>query len=274
MPAPKRRPKPARPTARKADKHVLYQKAVQAPELEVDFIDREFRRLTGRAPVSFREDFCGTALLSCTWVRKGPGRTATGVDLDPGVLDWGRRHNVAALGDAGSAVRLVCADVRKAPPGRHDVVCAYNYSYWVFKTRGDLRGYFAGVKKGLAPGGLFCLDAYGGWGAQEPLRERRRIPGAGFTYVWEQARFDPITHDVLNHIHFEFADGTKLERAFTYDWRFWSLPELTELLAEAGFGEVTVHWDTSHDEARELYRPRTKAENQPGWLAYIVARAG
>jgi hypothetical protein len=27
------------------------------------------------------------------------------------------------------------------------------------------------------------------------------------------------------HIHFDFEDGSRLERAFSYDWRLWSLPE-------------------------------------------------
>jgi hypothetical protein len=76
---------------------------------------------------------------------------------------------------------------------------------------------------------------------------------------------------VVNHIHFKFRDGTKLERAFTYDWRFWTIAELTELLEEAGFRQVRVYWDTSEDDDHELYRPRKTAANQPGWLAYIVA---
>jgi hypothetical protein len=150
------------------------------------------------------------------------------------------------------------------------VLGAFNFSYWIFKTREEMRRYFERCRRGLAKGGLFFLDAYGGWEAHEPMFEQRKIPG-GFTYVWDQDEIDPITHRVLNHIHFEFRDGSKLERAFTYDWRFWTLPELTELLREAGFRDVRVYWDTSDDEDHEIYLPRKKAENQPGWLAYIVA---
>lgn len=102
------------------------------------------------------------------------------------------------------------------------------------------------------------------------MLEPRKI-AAGFQYVWDQDTFDPITHEVTNHIHFEFRDGTKLEKAFTYEWRYWTLPEIQELLREAGFRDVTVYWDRASDDDDENYRPTRRAENQPGWLAYIVA---
>jgi len=102
------------------------------------------------------------------------------------------------------------------------------------------------------------------------MLERRKID-AGFTYVWEQARFDPIGHAIVNHIHFEFKDGSRLDKAFTYEWRFWSLPDIQELLREAGFSDVRVYWDTSDEVDVERYRPRARADNQAGWIAYLVA---
>ena len=62
----KRKPKY---TARTADKHELYTKAVQAPDLDAAYLARLFRRMRGRPPELLREDFCGTAELSCAWVR-------------------------------------------------------------------------------------------------------------------------------------------------------------------------------------------------------------
>jgi hypothetical protein len=102
--------------------------------------------------------------------------------------------------------------------------------------------------------------------------ERRRIKG-GFTYIWDQNQFDPISHEVVNYIHFEFKNGSKLERAFEYRWRFWTLPELVELLKAAGYSDVRVYWDVSDldKDEEEDYRPRLRAQNQPGWLAYLVA---
>ena len=185
-------------------------------------------------------------------------------------LAWGRTHNVEPLGDAKERVTLLQQDVRDDCPGKFQIINALNFSYWVFRTREDLREYFKGVRRGLDEQGLFICDAYGGWEGQEPMLEPRKV-SAGFTYVWDQDSFNPITHEVVNYIHFEFKDGSKLEKAFTYEWRFWTLPEITELLREAGFSEVSVYWDRAEPDEEEDYRPTREAENQPGWLAYIVA---
>lgn len=256
-------------TAKTADRHVLYQKSVQDAATEIKFVERVFRSRS-RSPLALREDFCGTALLCARWVESNGARTATGIDLDRDTLDWGIEHNVSPLGEAQKRLKLLQQDVRAKVKNTFDVTLALNFSYWVFKTRELMRSYFANVRASLAADGAFILDAYGGWEAQEPMFEPRKISG-GFTYVWDQDGFDPISHDVLNHIHFEFKDGSKLDRAFTYDWRFWSLPEIQELLYEAGFEHVEVWWDDTADEEDANYRPRKHVSNQPGWIAYIVA---
>lgn len=258
-------------TAKTADKHVLYQRSVQDAKVEVDFLDYVYRAIFRRRPRTLLEDFCGSALICSEWVTRDVARLATGVDIDPKVLRWGKQHNVAPLGDAAERVKLLRQDVRAPVGAKFDVVCAFNFSYWVFRTREEMRRYFAHVRTLLGKDACFVLDAYGGWEAQQPMQERRRIKG-GFTYVWDQNQFDPITHEVVNYIHFEFKNGTKLKKAFSYHWRFWTLPELQELLAEAGFSDVQVYWDCSKGEDDEVFRPRLRAKNQPGWLAYLVAR--
>ncbi len=263
--------KPPRFSAKTADKHDLYQRSVQDAETESRFIEKVFKKRVGRPAESLREDFCGTALLTATWVKRGPQRRGIGIDLDPSVLAWGTKHNIAPLGDASERVKLYQQDVRDSIPEKVDVIGAFNFSYWIFMTRDEMRKYFAHVRRGLKKDGIFLLDAYGGWDAQEPMLENRPMRG-GFTYVWDQDKFCPITHRITNYIHFHFKDGTKLERAFTYEWRYWTLPELTELLAEAGFRDIEVYWDTSDDDVHEAYKPRKRAENQPGWLAYLAAR--
>src|SRR5512138_2796465 len=105
MPKAKRKRKRAtqkkpRFTAKTADKHVLYQLAVQATETEVEFLNGWFTKIRGRKPLSLREDFCGTALLCAEWVKSSKQRSATGVDIDRGVLKWGKEHNLTPLGDA------------------------------------------------------------------------------------------------------------------------------------------------------------------------------
>ena len=271
MPKKKSRPvKRSRLTAATADKYVLYEKSVQDPDYEIELFDKIFRQ-TGRRPLDLREDFCGAALLCKRWVESNANRVATGVDLDSEVLAWGREHHIEPLGAKSQRVTLLQKDVLESSRGKHDVIAALNFSYWVFKTRDLLRDYFKASKKRLAKDGIFIIDAYGGWESQEPMLEPRRIPG-GFTYVWDQDAFDPISHDILNHIHFEFPDKTKLERAFTYDWRFWSLPELQELMREAGFADVQVWWDDTDDDDDPVYGPRRHVTNQPGWVSYVVGR--
>ncbi len=258
-------------TAASCDVHDLYERSVQDPGAEIELIERWSKKLCGAPARSLREDFCGTALLSTRWVASHASRTATGVDLDPKVLESGRRRHVAKLGEAAARLTLVEGDVRTRRAQRFDVVCAYNFSYWIFTERRALLDYFRGVRGSLVDGGLFTLDAYGGPDAMSVQEEPRQVKG-GFTYVWDQATFNPIDHRVVNHIHFRFKDGTALERAFTYAWRFWTLPELRELLEEAGFSHVEVYWDVASDEDDTSYRPRKVVDNQPAWVCYLVAR--
>ena len=257
------------PTPGPRDRHGLYERAVQDPEADIDLVERVLGA-NGRPARRLREDFSGTAALAARWVERGPERTAVAVDLDTAVHDWARKYRLPALGDAAERLRLVTADVREAPREGFDAIVAFNFSYGVFRTRGALRGYLRSTLGALAPGGALVLDSFGGWDAQKELVERRRLAG-GVTYVWEQQRFDPITHAIRCAIHFEFARGRPMRSAFEYDWRLWSLPELTELLAEAGFEGIEVLWDVSTGSVAR-YQPRASARNQAGWIAYVVGR--
>jgi cyclopropane fatty-acyl-phospholipid synthase-like methyltransferase len=257
-------------TARNADKHLLYQESVQDTETEAAYLTRVFKKLRGRPAESLREDFCGTALLCAEWVKK-KDRTALGIDLDQGVLDWGKERHLAEIDEPGNKVTLLRQDVRKKVKGAFDVTVALNFSYFVFRTRDELRGYFAGVRSSMKKDGLFFIDAYGGNESCRVGRESRRVKG--FTYVWDQAEVDPIDNGVVNHIHFKFKDGSKMQKAFTYVWRLWTLPELRELLAEAGFSRSTVYWEDADDdgEGTGVFRPKAHAEQEQAWVAYIVA---
>lgn len=274
MPTTPARAKPRRPryTAATADRHVLYQLSVQDVESEIDFVDDTFRDLRGRRAVTLREDFCGTAQTACEWVRRRTTNRAIGVDLDASTLDWARQHNVAALKPAQrSRLTLLERDVRDpGPKGRGvDCVLAMNFSYWILDTRDALRDYFASVRRSLGPGGIFFLDFYGGSDAMKEVREVRAIEG--FDYIWDQASYDPISGRMTCHIHFRFPDGSKLNRAFTYTWRLWTLPEVRELLAESGFARSTVYWEEGEDDDDVEYRPRERGDADPAFICYIVA---
>jgi len=266
-----KQPKPT--MAERADKHELYQGSVQVPEADVEIFENIFMKLRGRRPLTMREDFCGTAFLSCTWVASHPKRRAVGVDLDRPTLDWGEAHNVAKLTPAQrKRLELVEGNVLDGLGTKCELTCALNFSYSVFKTRELLRKYFVSVRECLTDDGVFLTELYGGTEAIVALEEERKCKG--FVYVWEQAKYNPITHETLCYIHYRFKDGSKLERAFTYDWRLWTIPELRELLEEAGFSKVEVWWENV-DEAGEgngEYTPTESEENQESWLVYVVAQ--
>jgi hypothetical protein len=261
--------------AERADKYELYQEAVQDAEGDVKRLVRMYESEFGRKPRCLREDFCGTALLACAWASSHRDREAIGVDLDPEPLAWGRRHNLAELGSKQARrVHLVQGDVRRFSGPRTDLLAAFNFSYFTFQTRTQLRSYFEKAHAGLEDRGLFVLDAYGGPEAQEARTETREHDG--FDYVWDQHRFDPITHRARCYIHFEFKDGSRLRRAFGYDWRLWMLPELQELLLEAGFDRADVYWEgaDSKNEPNGVFRRRAHAPDDPAWIAYLVGVKG
>ena len=113
-----------------------------------------------------------------------------------------------------------------------DIVLAMNFSYWILHTRTGMRRYFEKVRDALVEDGVFFLDAYGGYDA---FREMKETTGNdGFTYVWDQARYDPITGRQRCHIHFRFPDGSRIKDAFVYEWRLWTLPEIREILEGSG----------------------------------------
>ena len=262
-----------RTMAERADRHELYEKSVQDVGSEYDFVSKTFRKLRGRRPVSVREDFCGTAAMSCEWVKRRKKNTATGVDIDPEVLAWGREHNLAKLKpEAQMRVQLLQDDVATVETSSPvDVVLAMNFSYQLFKKRKQLGAYFRHVRDGLVDDGILFIDAFGGYESFMETREKRKYKG--FKYIWEHASYNPISGEMVCHIHFTFPDGSKLKKAFTYDWRLWTLPEIQELLHEAGYSKVTVYWEEvdEDDEGTGEYSPATVGSADPGWGCFIIA---
>ncbi len=277
---PKKKSAPKVTEAQRADRHELYQKSVQAPEHSVEFFTEQYRKVFAADPKLLREDFCGTAFLSTEWCKNHENKRALGVDLCRDTLDWGMQHNIQPAGEQIAArIQLRHADVLEIGEPRADVTCAMNFSYQVFKTRAQMLRYFRGAYQGLADQGLFILDIFGGTEAMEAMEEEREVEDETFTYIWDQDKFNPITHDILCYIHFLFEDGSRMDKAFTYDWRLWSIPELSELLTEAGFNTVRVFWeemaeDEDDDEylegTGEYYETR-EVENQESWVTYLVA---
>lgn len=254
------------------DPYELYEASVQNVAEECSVIDFLFRQLSGRKAQSLREDFCGTASAACEWVRLGKSRYAFGVDLDPKALAWGRKHRVRELKKRQrQRVSLLRGNVLNTETPKVDVTCAFNFSYWVFQERSELLRYFRVVHDNLNPDGIFFLDAYGGSGAFTEVQEPTEMDG--FTYIWDQASYSPVTGQMKTHIHFAFPDGSRLDKAFSYEWRLWTLPEIRELLDEAGFRSSTVWFeykDENGDGLGEWYSDEF-GEADPAWIANITA---
>ena len=259
--------------ARAADKHDLYQRAVQEPDVDIPLIQKIFRNQFARPARTLREDFCGTALLACRWAQRSSEHRAWGIDLDPDPLEWGREHNVGTLKvDQASRVKLIEGDVLDIGHESVDVTVAFNFSYFLFKERESLLNYLKRAYATLNSEGVLILDAYGGADAQRTGEETREVDD-DFDYIWDQHRFDPIHHDATNFIHFQFSDGSQMKRAFRYDWRLWSIPEIRELLQEAGFARSEVYWegtDRETGEGNDIFSPREQAPDDPAWICYIA----
>lgn len=263
-----------------ADRHLLYQQSVQDVESEIDFVEQTWSELRRRPAGLLREDFCGTANTSCEWISRNQDYQAVGVDLDQEVLEWGQLYNLAHLTeDQSERIELMHEDVLHARPGLADIILAMNFSYFLFTKRHDLREYFENALDGLESDGILFLDAYGGYEAPMVLTEPRECEdteGQPFTYIWEQASFNPIDSCMTCNIHFEFPDNSRIDNAFSYSWRLWTLPEIEEILYDAGFAKVDIYWegtDEIKNEGNGIYMPAKIGDADPGWVCYIVAQA-
>ena len=263
-----------------ADRHLLYQQSVQDVESEIDFVEQTWSELRRRPARLLREDFCGTANTSCEWVRRDDEYQAVGVDLDQDVLEWGRLNNLAELTtEQSQRIELMHENVLEARPDLADIILAMNFSYYLFLKRDDLRVYFENALDGLESDGILILDAYGGYEAPMVLTEPRDCEdtdGQPFSYIWEQASFNPIDSCMTCNIHFEFPDKSRINQAFSYYWRLWTLPEIEEILYEAGFSQVDIYWegtDENKNEGNGIYMPAKTGDADPGWVCYIVGQA-
>ena len=85
--------------------------------------------------------------------------------------------------------------------------------------------------------------------------------------------YNPATGDYKAYIHFRFKDGTEWKKAFSYDWRLWSLTEIKDILHEAGFKKVETYWEGTDEDGESgngIYRRTKKGENCLAWVTYLV----
>ena len=263
----------AQSQAEQWDLYDLYEAAVQDPEGDVALLQRMYRTYYDRDPHLLREDFCGSSALCCAWVKADPENRAYGIDIDPKPLAWARKNSFPKIGpELASRVTLLEGDVREVKHEAVDVTVGFNFSYFIFSERADLLRYFRHAYESLGSRGLFVVDLYGGADSQRTMTETR--DHTDFDYVWDQDLFDPINTRAVNYIHFEFSDGSRIERAFEYDWRLWSIPEVRDALHEVGFSRTETYWertDRKSNEGTGVYYRAKRAPDDPAWVAYVAA---
>ena len=253
------------------DKYDMYHAAVQSVDGDAEFFDGLYYELRRKRPVVLREDFCGGAALCAQWVKDSKQHIAYGLDLDPEPLEYGRKHYFETLKpEQQKRMHMLRKDVLSRNLPKADVAVALNFSYYLFRTRPMLKQYIRNMLKGLKPGGIAVLDAFGGSQCQDAIEDKARYKG--FTYFWDQKNFDPVTYHADFAIHFK--TGAKKHRdVFTYEWRMWSIPELRDIMDEVGFKKTHVYWEgTARDGSGngKFFRVE-RGESCLSWIAYIVA---
>lgn len=257
-----------RTLAERADRHELYQLAVQSPQADVDLLQQVYQQARGKLAFHFREDFCGTAATLCAWLEQGAEFSGEGYDIDRATVCWGERNNFKPLGKARARASLQVADARAPSLRAPDVRCAFNFSYWIFRERDLLLEYFRGVHTDLAADGVFVMDLHGG---AEVFSEEEQVTDCDdFDLVCHQTDVSPVDNCANLALHFRFPDGSALHNAFEYRWRIWSLPELTDIMHQAGFADIRCHWCIDEkDETR--YELTRVGYNDPAWIACLAA---
>ncbi len=257
---------------KKFDKYYYYNKSVQSADVDVKFFRDTYKELKNRKPVDFREDFCGTFKLSCEWVKLDDSFVSHGVDLDPEPIAYGKEFYLPKLSeDQQERIKIQEGNVLSEGLPQADIIAACNFSYFIFKKRQMLKDYFSNCLKSLNEDGLLILDIFGGSECYEPNEEETEHDG--FSYFWDQDSYDPVTNEALFYIHFKPKGEKKMKKAFTYDWRMYSIPEVKDILEEVGFKKVHVYWEGTDDEGEGdgEFKQVTQGEDCESWIAYIVA---
>lgn len=257
-------------------KYELYERSVQDAPNDAAILEDIYRQTRKKKPRILREDFCGTFSVACEWVKRGAQNQALALDIDPEPLAYGMENHFRRLKPAQQKrVRVLRKNVLSQTRPAADIVAACNFSYWIFKKRSEMLRYFKKVAASLKKDGLFLLDVVGGHDMSR-LHQDRHDFGRGskaFTYIWRHEKFNPLTHEGFFSISYRLKSGKKYSKVFTYDWRIWTVPELKDILHEAGFKNAWVYWEKENRKGEgtgEFYRTDIE-ENCACWIAYIVA---
>jgi SAM-dependent methyltransferase len=224
---------------------------------EAAFVDTLFRRHGAAPRGAMLELACGTGTHAVEFAELGYDVTAT--DYSEDML----RIAGPKCGRAGRRIELQRLDMRELGSlGRTfpAIACLFDSIGYV-RTNEAVAQVLAGVRKALAPGGVFVFEF---WHApamlreHDPTRVRRMRLGEGELLRISETSLD--TARQLAEVRYELVDlrpdGTYTRIVETQVNRYFFLPEMTEYLrvaglellaAHAGFSEVTdIDMNTWH----------------------------
>lgn len=255
----------------------LYETCVQSPRHVVDLL----RAIHGREPRRLGEDFAGSGAVSRAWVGLSDQHQAWCVDKDADALErcsaTPRLH--ARVGDVLDESSSV------------DAIWVGNFSIGYLHDRAGLLAYLRHARSRLSSAGVFVCDTYGGESAYligevhryHPLPKHLSPDGTGawrVRYTWEQREADALTGMVVNALHFRIERAGVIEAeytdAFVYHWRLWSVPELRDAMAEAGFGSSAVYAqlpDAVDDDGTPYIRPMEPDDLDDSFIVCVAGRA-
>ena len=253
------------------NKYDLYLESVQSPDVDVIFFRKVYKEIKNKEPKVMREDFCGTFALCTEWVKLGKNKQAYGIDLDPEPIAYGRLNHLPKLSESQQKrihvreMNVLGKDVPHA-----DITVALNFSYFLFHTRNELKNYFKNVNQTLNKNGIFMVDIFGGSACADENEEKTSY--RKFSYFWHQHGFDPVSARAKFSIHFQLKSQKKVEDVFTYDWRMWSIPEIREIMIEAGFKKTHIYWEGTarNGKGNGVFTRTEHGEECEAWIAYVV----
>ena len=253
------------------DKYYYYHASVQSPDTDVEFFESTYKALRKKNAMLLREDFCGTHAVACEWIKSNKKRHAYGVDLDNEPIAYGQENYASQLNsEQRKRLHILNENVLNKDLPSADITVACNFSYFIFRERELLRAYFKNVLQALKKDGIFIVDCFGGSMCHEPNEENRKIKN--FTYYWEQVSFDPVSNRARFYIHFKLKGQARRERVFSYNWRMWSIPEIREIMEEAGFNSTHVYWEgtSKNSNGNGIFTKTEVGEDCDAWIAYVV----
>jgi len=263
----------------KINPYELYEAAVIDAKHDVRLFRRFFLEINRTYPEKYREDFAGTFKHAVEWVKCNRRNRAWAIDLDPCPLQFGRERHWSKLSDEQKRrIQILRQDVRKKSREQMHFITAMNFSYCIFKERELLKEYFQSVYKSLHRKGLFLLDVMGGSRVMDVSEDKTVIPKTRshprLTYYWEQKSFDGFSHHTKFGMHFKVGNSKRrLKNVFTYDWRLWTMPELIDLLKEAGFKKTFIYGEGTRRDGTGtgIYKQQTYETDCLVWVSYLIA---